>query len=64
MPIERGSQLARIHVHSTANFCDPNTLTCATPLTVEIRWARFDCAYSSNVDSGSVFDRRMMKKID
>ena len=49
MPICRvasafGSSWAR-----TANFCEPNTDTCATPLTMDIRWAIMVSAYSSTV---------------
>src|ERR1700752_1430417 len=40
----------------TAYFCDPNTWTCATPLTVESRCARNVSAYSSSVGSGMVVD--------
>ena len=48
----------------TAYFCEPNTFTCATPLTIEMRCATLVCAISSIVDSGSVVERRTMKKID
>jgi hypothetical protein len=37
----------------TAYFCEPNTCTCATPSTVEMRCASVVCAYSSSVESGS-----------
>src|SRR5688572_33322333 len=47
----------------TAYFCEPNTLTCATPLTIEMRCATLDCASSSSAESGSVLDRMTMKKI-
>jgi hypothetical protein len=40
----RGSTWTR-----TAYFCEPKTWTCATPVTVEMRWARFVCAYSSTM---------------
>jgi len=40
----RGSSWTR-----TAYFWEPNTCTCATPVIVEMRWARFVCAYSSTV---------------
>jgi hypothetical protein len=32
----------------TANFCDPNTLTCATPVTMDRRWASRFWAYRSS----------------
>ena len=48
----------------TACFCEPNTFTCATPLTMEMRCATVVWAISSIVDSGSVLDRRTMKKMD
>ena len=38
----------------TACFCEPNTFTCATPLTIEMRCATLVCAISSSVESGSV----------
>ncbi len=38
----------------TANFCAPKMLTCATPFSVEIRWATLISAYSLISDSGSV----------
>jgi hypothetical protein len=47
----RGSSSTR-----TAYFCAPNTCTCATPLTIEMRCAIVVSAYSSSVDSGSVFE--------
>jgi hypothetical protein len=40
----------------TAYFCDPYTSTWATPLSIEIRCAMSVSAYSSTVESGSVFD--------
>ena len=40
----RGSTCTR-----TAYFCEPKIVTWATPLMVEIRWARLVCAYSSTV---------------
>ncbi len=42
----------------TAYFCDPYTCTCATPLTMEMRWAIRVSPYSSRVDSGSVGEVR------
>ena len=38
----------------TAYFWLPNTCTCATPLTIEMRCAIIVSAYSSTCDSGSV----------
>ena len=54
------SGLARIR---TANFCEPKTRTCATPLIVESRWASWVSAYSLTCGSGRVGDERAMKKI-
>src|SRR3989442_15365215 len=47
----------------TAYLPDPNTCTCATPLTVDKRCARNVSAYSSNTDSGSVPDVRARYRI-
>src|SRR2546425_4178810 len=47
----------------TAYLPDPNTCTCATPLTVDRRCARNVSAYSSNTDSGSVPDVRARYRI-
>ena len=41
----------------TAYFCAPNTCTCATPLTMEMRCATVESAYSLTVVSGSVSER-------
>ena len=38
----------------TANFWLPSTCTCATPLTIEMRWAMRVSAYSSSVHGGTV----------
>src|SRR2546427_3514772 len=40
----------------TAYFAEPNTWTCATPLTVDRRCARNVSAYSSSADNCSVPD--------
>ena len=40
----------------TAYFCAPNTLTCATPESCEMRCAMSVSAYSSTTESGSVAD--------
>ena len=45
----------------TANFCAPNTDTCATPLTIEMRCAIVVSAYSSTVESGSVSELTVRK---
>src|ERR1700730_826981 len=37
----------------TAYFCDPQTLTCATPETMEMRWATTVSAYVSTYHMGS-----------
>ena len=57
-------QLARVHVDAHRELLRPKMLTCATPLTIEIRCATCDCAISSSTASDSVDDRRTMKKID
>ena len=62
MPIDRAAPRADRHAHR--KLCDPKMLTCATPLTIEMRCATCDCAISSSTDSDSVDDRRTMKKID
>jgi hypothetical protein len=64
MPIEREASSRGSTSMRTAYFCEPNTFTCATPLTIEMRCPMVDCAISSRVESGSVGERRMMKKID
>ena len=64
MPIERAASSRGSTSTRTANFCDPKMLTCATPLTIEMRCATCDWAISSSTDSDSVDDRRTMKKID
>src|SRR5256885_17080093 len=47
----------------TAYFAEPNTWTCATPLTVDRRCARNVSAYSSSADSCSVPDVRARYRI-
>ena len=44
----------------TAYFWVPNTMTCATPLIIEMRWAIIVSAYSSSCHSGSVREVRPM----
>src|SRR5215813_3983588 len=45
----------------TAYLAAPNTLTCATPLTIEIRCAIVDSAYSLICDIASVPERSTRK---
>src|SRR6185436_18767907 len=52
----RGSRSTR-----TAYLAAPKTCTCATPLTIEIRWAMVDSAYSLITGSGSVAERSTRK---
>src|SRR6266480_1079338 len=47
----------------TAYFAEPNTWTCATPLTVDRRCARNVSAYSSSADSWRVLDVRARYRI-
>jgi hypothetical protein len=47
----------------TARFCEPNTCTCATPLTVESCWASCVCAISSSTLSGTVVDDSVTNRI-
>ncbi len=47
----RGSSWMR-----TAYFCAPNTETCATPSTMESRWAKVFSAYSSSCERESIFE--------
>ena len=54
MPIPRATSACGSTCTRTAYFCDPNTDTCATPSTVDMRCARKVSAYSSNADSDSV----------
>ncbi len=54
MPICRAASARGSAWMRTAYFCEPNTCTCATPLTVEMRWAMNVVAYSSMAESGSV----------
>ena len=54
MPIPRAANARGSAWMRTAYFCEPNTCTCATPLTVEMRWAMKVVAYSSIAERGSV----------
>ena len=42
----------------TAYFWGPNTWTCATPFTIEMRCEIVESAYSFTVESGNVGERR------
>jgi len=54
IPIIRDASCCGSTSTRTANFCDPNTFTWATPVTIERRWASRFCAYRSSCGSGSV----------
>ena len=54
MPTPRDASARGSSWMRTAYFCDPYTITCATPLTIEIRWAISVSAYSLSLYSGSV----------
>src|SRR6476661_7603377 len=56
MPIWRDASCVGSTSMRTANFCAPNTLTPATPLTIESRCASTVSAYWSTSDSGIVFE--------
>ena len=56
MPMPRRASSRGSSWMRTAYFCEPYTLTCATPLTVEMRCARFVCASSSSCESGNTFE--------
>ncbi len=58
MPIPRAASARGSTCTRTAYFCEPKIVTWATPLIVEIRWARFVWAYSSTVYSGRVGELR------
>ena len=47
MPMPRVASARGSTCTRTAYFCEPNTVTWATPLMVEMRCARLVCAYSS-----------------
>ena len=63
MPMPRDASARGSIWTRTAYFCEPKTVTCATPLIVEIRCARNVCAYSSTVYSGSVGEESAMNRI-
>ena len=54
IPIIRDASCCGSTSTRTANFCDPNTFTWATPVTIDRRWASRFCAYRSSCGSGSV----------
>jgi hypothetical protein len=49
MPMPREASARGSTCTRTAYFCEPKTVTWATPLTVEMRCAMVVCAYSSTV---------------
>ena len=53
-PIFRAASACGSSWIRTAYFCEPYTCTCATPSTVESRWAMVVWPYSSSADSGRV----------
>ncbi len=64
MPMERAASWRGSTSMRTAYFCEPNTSTCATPVTIEMRWAMVCCPYSSRTESGTVFDERTRMMTD
>src|SRR5205823_3802249 len=56
MPICREASDRGFSCAWTAYFWLPSTCTCATPLTIEMRWAMRVSAYSSSVHGGTVVD--------
>src|SRR6187200_1997465 len=56
MPIPLAARARGSTSIRTAYFCEPITLTWATPLIIDSRCAMVDCAYSSSVDNGNVSD--------
>ncbi len=56
MPICRAASRCGSSCTCTAYFSLPSTCTCATPLTMEMRWAIRVSAYSSSVHAGIVVD--------
>ena len=63
MPMPRDARASGSTCTRTAYFWDPYTSTCATPFTVEMRWAMLTSAYSSTSDSGSVEELTPRKRI-
>src|SRR5258708_29766519 len=62
MPIWRAASCVGSRSTRTAYFCAPNTFTCATPVTIEIRCARTVSAYRSTCASGSVSELRVRNR--
>src|SRR5579885_391631 len=56
-PICRAASLSGSTCTRTAYFCVPNTITCATPETMEMRCAMVVSAYSSTVQMGKVSEK-------
>ena len=54
MPIPRLARRAGSSCTRTAYFWEPSTCTCATPLTIDTRWAMSVSAYSSTAERGRV----------
>src|ERR1700761_2965537 len=54
MPMPAEARRSGLTSMRTAYFCEPYTLTCATPSTIDRRWASCVSAYSSICDNGSV----------
>src|SRR3989338_10510414 len=64
MPIWRAASREGSSWMRTAYFCEPKTSTWATPLTIEMRWARTLWAYSSTVERGSVGELRANRRME
>ncbi len=62
-PTSREASASGLSWMRTAYFCEPKTMTWATPLTMEIRWAIMVSAYSSRVERGRVGEVRTIKRI-
>ena len=63
MPIDRAASCRGSTSTRTAYFCEPKTLTCATPLTIEMRCATLVCANSSSVGERQRLRPQTTKKI-
>ena len=60
MPMPRADSRRGSTSTRTAYLAAPKTCTCATPLTIEMRWPMVS-AYSLTVESGSVAERSVRK---
>ena len=60
MPMPRAESRRGSTSTRTAYLAAPKICTCATPLTIEMRWPMVS-AYSLTVDSGSVAERSARK---